>query len=120
MKTIENELTFFCDVDETLVCWLNADENNGILIVDPNDGVENWVRPHLPNIKVLKNKKARGCFTVIWSAGGYAWAKTVIEALELQDYVDLIMTKPVAYMDDKHANEFMGERIYLQPNSNYR
>lgn len=119
-QIITNEAIVMVDCDETLVTWLHNEETNGILIKDPNDGNENWVRPHLPHLKVLKNKAARGSFIVVWSAGGYAWAKAVVDALGLQEHVGLIMSKPVAYMDDKMANDFMGERIYLPPDSNYK
>lgn len=120
MKVVKNEMTFFVDIDETLVCWLEPYDPNGFEIIDPNDGMPNKVLPHHPHIKILKNKKTRGAHVVVWSAGGYAWAEAVINALGLAQYVDQIMTKPSAYMDDKLATEFMGERIYLPPNSNYR
>lgn len=125
MKVVQNEMTFFVDVDETLVIWcpqtgIINDFTDLLTIKDPNDGNINWVQPHKPHIKILKNKKSRGAHVVVWSAGGYAWAEAVINALGLVEYVDQIMTKPSAYMDDKLATEFMGERIYLPPNSNYR
>lgn len=120
MKVVKNEMTFFVDIDETLVCWSTTKVAHSIAIKDPNDDVNNYVVPHLPHIKILKNKKTRGAHVVVWSAGGYAWAEAVVTALGLQEYVDQIMTKPSAYMDDKVATEFMGERIYLPPNSNYR
>lgn len=120
MNIVKNEMTFFVDIDETLVCWSTKSDKASYRIEDPNDGVSNYVIPHKPHIKILKNKKTRGAHVVVWSAGGYAWAEAVVTALGLQDYVDQIMTKPSAYMDDKIATELMGERIYLPPNSNYR
>jgi FMN phosphatase YigB (HAD superfamily) len=119
MNVVKNEMTFFVDIDETLVKW-SRNERGAMTIIDPNDGVQNRVVPHWPHIKILKNKKTRGAHVVVWSAGGYAWAEAVVTALGLQNYVDQIMTKPSSYMDDKIATEFMGERIYLPIDSNYR
>ncbi len=123
MKIIANESTVFIDVDDTLVMWgVGAkafDLRPIVKINSPYDGSTNVLYPNLGNIKILKDRKARGSFIVVWSAGGYAWAEAVIKALQLEQYVDLIMTKPHAYVDDKEAKDIMGERIYIPYGSNY-
>lgn len=120
MNVVKNEMTFFVDIDETIFCWADKKSSKTIGVKDPNDSIVNYGVPHHPHIKILKNKKTRGAHVVVWSAGGYAWAEAVVTALGLQEYVDQIMTKPSSYMDDKLATEFMGERIYLPIDSNYR
>lgn len=122
---LKYENAVFCDVDETLVCWVDTSKPHELpldmlRIKDPYEAVTNHVVPHWPNIKVLKSKRMRGSEVVVWSANGWQWARAVVEALGLQDYVDVIMSKPGCYIDDKPAEAFMGERIFLPSNSNYR
>ncbi len=122
MKVINIESTVFFDVDDTLIMWDTANYGTKEVIKIQNPHYSEYVScvlPHKGHIKILKDRKARGSFIVVWSAGGFAWAKAVVKALELEKYVDLIMTKPHAYVDDKTASEIMGERIYLPYKSGY-
>lgn len=120
MKVVSKESTIFIDCDDTLVMWGKAKRGQKVVAVTNTlDGSQDYLRPHKGHIKILKDRKARGSFIVVWSAGGYAWAESVVKALKLQDYVDLVMTKPHAYVDDKKSEEFMGEHIYLPYGSGY-
>jgi predicted phosphatase len=123
MKTIDTESTVFIDVDETLVMWdveaKEYDTRRILEIKSPYDGVSHVLYVHTGHIKILKDRKARGSFIVVWSAGGFAWAEAVVKALKLEKYVDLCMTKPHAYIDDKEAKDIMGERIYIPYGSGY-
>lgn len=120
MKVIENEQLVFVDCDDTLVMWVPCNkEFKTVIITDPYDGQKLKLKAHAGHIKVLKDRKARGAFVVVWSAGGYKWANAVVEALGLQDYVDLIASKPFMYIDDKDAEHIMGEHLDLGPNSKY-
>lgn len=123
MKVIDTESTIFVDVDDTLVMWnadiIAANYTSTVRITSPHDGSVSNLLPHRGHIKILKDRKARGSFIVVWSAGGFAWANAVVKALNLEAYVDLIMTKPHAYIDDKQASEIMGERIYLTYGTGY-
>lgn len=121
MKRIDNESPVFFDVDSTLIMWkkISSDEDT-VKIVHPYSGettIHSWHKPH---VKILRDRKARGAFVVVWSAGGNAWAEAVVKALGLEDCVDLVMTKPVLYVDDRPAEEWMGERLYLPFDSEYR
>jgi hypothetical protein len=62
----------------------------------------------------MKKHKARGHKIVVWSAGGWEWAKSVVETLELTEIVDLVMSKPAWFYDDIPSSSFMPEhnRIY--------
>lgn len=119
VKTINTESTLFFDVDDTLVMWDKKVDGlpEGVYKIDIKcpHSADAWyaLAPHAGHIKILKDRKSRGSFIVVWSAGGFAWAEAVVKALNLEEYVDLCMTKPHAYVDDKKAGEIMGERIYL-------
>lgn len=122
MKVIQNESNIFVDVDDTLVMWnwdIAPEPHDLVFILDPYDNKEYALRPHLPNMKVLKSQKARGSYITVWSQSGYQWANAVVKALDLVEYVDQVMTKPRAYIDDLPCQEWMGERIYLKPESKY-
>lgn len=120
MKVVDKESTIFFDVDDTLVMWGKAKKGQKVVMVtSPHDGKQEYLRPHPGHIKVLKDRRARGSFIVVWSAGGFAWARAVVKALGLEDYVHLVMTKPHMYVDDLEAQHIMGERLYLPYGNGY-
>ena len=120
MKVIENEQLIMIDVDDTLVMWGSENiDYKRVLVEDPYDNKTVELRAHAGHIKVLKDRKARGAFIVVWSAGGYKWAEAVVKALQLESYVDIIASKPFMYIDDKLAEDILGERLYLGANSKY-
>lgn len=128
MKVIENENCLFVDCDDTLVMWGNScqkqDDNgnwNYIRIPDPYFSPSPYmirdshvtVVPHTKHIEYLKDSKTKNKNTIIvWSAGGWQWAEAVVKALGIEEYVDAVMSKPYAYIDDLPCKEFMGQRIY--------
>lgn len=130
MKVIENDNCLFFDCDDTLVMWGTSyhkvDDNgikNTILIPDPWEAVTMYGRtrgmnelvPHDKHIQYLKDSKIKNKNTiVVWSAGGWEWALAVVKALGIEEYVDAVMAKPHAYVDDLNCKEFMGQRIYKE------
>jgi hypothetical protein len=119
MQVIRSENVIYVDVDDTLVTYPNGIgwvEEECITLVDPYDGNTTLRLPHLPNIKLVKNHKARGAHIIVWSQNGFQWAEAVVKALGLQPYIDLIQSKPRMYIDDLPCQEWMGERMYLDPN----
>lgn len=96
---IDSDKVVFVDVDDTLVMWNGAN-----------------YKPHQKHIDYVKASKKRGHRIVVWSAGGWEWASTIVESLGLTDYVDLIMSKPAWFLDDKEASHFMPEanRIWMK------
>lgn len=120
MKTINNERIIPVDVDETLVMHDFSAIDNTVDITDPYTVARIEVRPNEPMIKILKDEKARGAFIVVWSRGGYAWAKAVIEALDLTEYVDLVMSKPTVYLDDKEVSTWLRDRVWVSPDTKYK
>lgn len=116
MQTIKNELIVFSDCDDTLVIWRDDSMSPGdgkVEIVDPYDGSRVFLYPHIKHIKLLADYKARGYTIFVWSAAGQPWSEAVVKALEIENIVDFVMSKPVKYMDDLHAKDILGQRVYI-------
>lgn len=116
MIVLECKQTVFCDVDGTLILWNPTEKqlfNYGISYTNPN-GLSTILVPHLPNIEQLKKHAERQHTIIVWSAGGSAWAAEAVKFLKLEKYVDLVISKPIWYYDDKNAEEFMGKPQYLK------
>lgn len=121
----EKENIVCYDVDDTLVMWgSNFDspyDDNGVIdpkrkaFIDPYDNSTNYLTPHKKHIGLLKKHKGRGCMVVVWSAAGVKWAESIIKELGLEEYVDVVTTKPSKYVDDLPGSEILGTRIYLKP-----
>lgn len=109
---IPNHSVYFFDVDNTLIEFVPDPKDNGFDIHDPYDGETIYVCPLSANIKFLKRKKAQGNFVIVWSLSGVKWVEEVVKALELTEFVDLVMTKPVGYVDDSKENP-LGKRFYF-------
>lgn len=110
----ENIVAF--DVDETLVMWsdkFSQPHENSIGFKDPYDDSTNYLLPHIKHIDLLKKYKGRGLTVIVWSAGGVEWARSVVKTLELETYVDLVITKPNKLVDDLTPSEIFPCRIYL-------
>jgi hypothetical protein len=129
MIVVPCKQTTYYDVDDTLVMW-NASaeelESRGVDFTCPGsftfiDGEMResppWsarLLPHRKHIEQLKKHKMRGHTNIVWSAGGYDWAAAVVKALGLEDYVDLVISKPTWFYDDLTPEEFMGKRYYMK------
>lgn len=115
---LEHEQTYYSDVDDTLVMWDNTPEiidlEHWVCVPDPHANGFFYLRKHHKHIKLLKDHFSRGFGVIVWSAAGAAWAQAVVRALDLEDYVHLMITKPTKFVDDLPAKEVMGSRIYLK------
>lgn len=109
MITLLDRGPFYFDVDDTLVMWRQNNDPRAIRI-----GQYDLV-PHAAHIEKLKRLKTEFSATiVVWSAGGGYWAKTVIEALGLESFVDLCVGKPSTYYDDLRGEDVLGPHCYLE------
>ena len=117
--------TVYFDVDDTLFLHdqLITEPEKAIKVQDPpawckpsKHAKYQWGQPHEAHIQALKDYKAQGAVIVVWSQGGSDWAKQVVEALGLTDYVDLCVCKPAVYYDDLHCSQFM-YRTYIPQNA---
>lgn len=120
MNYIEEEQVLGCDVDDTLVLWRKPEfGEETVTITDPYDNRDVILVIHKPHVKLLKDRKARGCAILVWSQAGPQWARAVVNALGLQNLNPLVMAKPFAIVDDLPATAWLNERIYIKPDSNY-
>ena len=138
-----NQPTFF-DCDETLIMWNRHahDDPDAIEIACPvsrtkrglleltEDGilkpetppseiivVGSWterVKPHKKHVEQLKLHSMRGHTIIVWSAGGWEWAEAVVRALKLEQYVNLVIEKPMWVYDDLPSTEFMPKSIWMK------
>ncbi len=113
MQDIEGENNVLCDIDETLVRWIDP------LIPGPGKVAFQYgdrtvyLTPHKANIDLMKFYVTREGFKIFAaSANGQKWAKHVVETLGLQEYVSFTLTKFSRYIDDKKADEWMTQ-IFL-------
>ena len=121
--------TTFIDVDETLVLWsptqeqldregieFECPESYGVIDgeLKPSGSWRARLVPHKKHIEQLKNHKMRNHTVIVWSAGGYDWAETVVRTLGLELYVDLVISKPTWCYDDKQPEEFIPKPFWLK------
>lgn len=120
---ITNERPVPCDVDDTLIMTSGKageyPDLPRIVVTDPLDPTKVLVfAVNVAMVRILKEEIARGAFTIVWSRGGFAWAEIICNKLELK--VDLIMTKPAVYLDDKPVEQWLKDRVYIGPETTYK
>ena len=106
MKTFKERKTVYFDVDDTLLSWAVCDKGDKDAVLINNNGHKFYKKAIYPNIEAIREHHRAGHLVVVWSAGGAGWAEVVIKSLKLTNYVDLILTKPDYYYDDKDAIEW--------------
>jgi hypothetical protein len=116
MIKLDNNNVIFFDVDDTLIHWSYPPEREGEALDIGINGslLQGRVVPHRVHIERLKRYKIIGAKVVVWSRSGWDWADAVVKALQLEDYVDIVMSKPKIYYDDKTSDQFMGEHRYFE------
>jgi hypothetical protein len=113
MLVIENDQITSFDVDGTLVIEIPNNETADLIL--PYGGELMYLRIHKKHVRFLRHCYLRGDHIEVWSKNGFAWAKTVVEALELQDYVHIARAKPTRHIDDKTDLEsIVGGRIFME------
>lgn len=121
MQIIRSEYITFWDVDETLVMH-DIKGSPYCIAVDDTLNPDKRIRviPNSNMIRLLKEEKHRGATVLVWSKGGYEWATNVIKALKLEEHVDYVLSKPIAYFDDKEINQWLTYRVYIPPTAAYK
>lgn len=113
---LSNDYSTFFDVDETLVFWGHPEheDDETIEVQDPYYPSKTVkLVKHQRNIEFLIRKSGQGQDIIVWSAGGSAWAETIVKALGLEEYVTLVMSKPSMYVDDLDVSHWGMSRVYL-------
>ena len=113
MKVIDSDLVVMIDVDETLLMIPQSKGGISIELKNPYTGYIRVREIHTEHIDLIKQYKKQGYAVVVWSANGHLWAKEVVEKLNLTDMVDLVMCKPIKYVDDLKADEILTGRVYI-------
>ena len=117
MKIFKSELPIFFDVDDTILIWEGNAYKPGkgkVKVIDPTDDRPRYLKPHKRHVEFLKKCAKRGYQVTVWSAGGWAWAEAAVKALQLEQYVTKVETKPLKYVDDLEAHQILGSRVYLK------
>jgi predicted phosphatase len=114
MQVIPNDRILAVDVDGTLVDTLNHITISPYLVLNYGNSIYK-LAPRRFNIDLMiHHKRVRGYFIMVWSANGVVWAERVVKLLGLEQYVDLVITKPLEYIDDKPVEQWMTNRIWLE------
>lgn len=119
MKTINTDNALFVDVDETLILWGPPEDPEDVeLLIKDSYLTKHHFKaiPHNRNIELLKRNKAQGRTIIVWSAGGMKHARNIVKVLKLTKFVDVVMGKPIIYLDDLDMAEWNCSRIYLNKN----
>jgi len=106
----EGRVAYF-DVDDTLVEW--KEYGDGPKVTITMDGIESVKAVLEQHVEEIQLQKKSGANIIVWSAGGSRWAEAVVKALEIEDYVDAVLTKPDRIYDDKDPSDWMPKRRYF-------
>ena len=106
------------DCDDTLVMWdIPEDFPEGDIVTVRCRDYSDRLAPNKYNIDLLKKFAKRGHYVVVWSQGGSDWAEAVVKALELEEYVQVVMSKPNYFIDDiGDPRKWMGKWGYFDIN----
>lgn len=120
MNIIASEQILPVDIDGTLIVWGKLKKGQkAINFTCPYTLQQMTVRVHEPNLAIVKERLARGATVLAWSASGYKKACAVIKALGIDSPNLYVLSKPVGYLDDIDCSEWMGKRIFLEPDCGY-
>lgn len=116
MFILKSDDVMFYDCDDTLVLWGKKEHPEDEEITINDVYMENHIITlvkHQRNIDLLKRNKGQGRSIIVWSAGGVFHAEEIVRALGLWEYVDLIIAKPMQYVDDLDIKDWGCKRVYL-------
>jgi len=111
---LDNDKLLMVDVDSTLFMYDWPESMNDKVIYINNNGWQQPVVLNTNHIELIKKFKWLGYGVVIWSLTGSAWAAKAAKICGLEEYVDLVMSKPLFYCDDLKAEDILGKRIYKE------
>lgn len=109
MKILEGDRVVCFDVDDTLISWEPVEYGDNTITIIDGAGDRTTLKIKQPVVDRVIQHKQRGWITVVWSQSGYEWATKVVQALNLEKYVDVILTKPYRYYDDVPFLKWIGQ-----------
>lgn len=113
MQEIKKPAIF--DVDDTLILWdKSAYPNAPTVTVSFGKHKDTVLAVHEKNVNLLKKFSRLGYQIMVFSQTGADWAKCIIDALGIEQFVDYYGTKPMFYIDDKGADSWM-QRVWRDP-----
>lgn len=117
MVILKKDKVFYCDIDDTLIKFGPVPFlYGGRTVFITCDGLEKEYAVINGNITAIKEHKQRGHGVIIWTKSTYLWAEAVIKALQLENYVDMIICKPEWIADDKSPTDWMPEAKFYDNN----
>lgn len=123
MLTIKSEQLRPFDVDCNLIFPLNDFDSGPVAYVDDpisKDGSQIKVRINKNMVRLMEEEYARGAYIIVWSRGGWEWARNVVKALGLGHMVSLVLSKPLVYFDDTPVEQWMKDRVFIGPDVAYK
>ncbi len=131
MNIVTNESIILCDVDNTLIedyippkiFYTMANGIKEMPVPTTNEGYLEldyygklvYKKPITEHIDFIRSLKKRGYYVIVHSGNGYLWAKQVVSALDMNDCVDMVMTKACKHLDDdEDPTHVIGPRIFLK------
>lgn len=109
---IPGEIVGSIDIDGTILDW-GRGTGRIVTFIHPFTNQELKVSVNEANLQVVTNWLARGATLLVWSRSGRAWANAALKAINLYHKNIFVAAKPLFYVDDKPANEWMGEQVFL-------
>lgn len=113
MLTVPNDKILCVDIDGTLVDYVSVKDKFDH-IISYGDVLVYLKERKMNRALMVHHKEVRDYFIIVWSANGKEWATKIIELLGLESQVDLIMTKPREYLDDKSVEKWMTNQIFVE------
>lgn len=123
MKVIKNERVTPFDVDHCLIYPIDAERPFIMPEIDVFDPVtKRFIRMNFNTnmVRLLREERQRGSYTIVWSRSGWEWAKNVVLALGLEDCVDRVMSKPQVYFDDTPVELWLKDRVFIEADVAYK
>lgn len=104
---LESDMTVYVDIDSTLVePYKQGDPTEELVYFE-----EVAFKVLEKNVEYVRESHARGHAIIFWSAGGWAWAETVVTELDIKHLGSAIISKPRWIVDDLPASQFIPESI---------
>lgn len=115
MVKFENDKSLFVDVDDTLIIYDPPEHLRSQAIIMDNGGFKQEVLIHKKHVELIRRFKFLGYKVVVWSKTGAFWAEKIVKELGLENDVDMVMSKPLYFVDDrKELDAIVGKHIYRE------